>query len=107
MFQLFEIKFNDYYVNQDKYRKVIYNSTTNTVTFESLNKNAQLVNIKFKNNYDYSIEIKDDLSITIDNEYDYNLIYLVDNNPVIKSGFIFIDNKNKALAHSITLEEVE
>lgn len=106
LFELFKIKFNDYYINQDKYKKAYYNHNDRKVKFETTSKNAQIVNIKFKKNHDYSIEVKDDLSIVLDSDYDYNLIYLVDNNPLIKSGFIFIDNRDKVTSHSIIIEEV-
>ena len=102
-----ENKFNNYYVNQDKYRKVIYNKDSKEVKFETLNKSAQLIYIKFKQQYDYEIEVKDNLETLLDNEYDYHLLYLVDNNPIIKSGFIFIDQRYRANAHSINIEEVE
>ncbi|MEG1494736.1 MAG: hypothetical protein RR406_00330 [Bacilli bacterium] len=107
LFDLFKVKFNEYYINQDKYRKVFYNKNENKISFETLSKNAQLVNIKFKQNYNYEIEVKDELSTTLDTEYDYHLVYLIDSNPIIKSGFIFIDSGYKANAHSISIEEVE
>ena len=107
LYELFKIKFSDYYINQDKYRKVIYNKDSKEVKFETLNKSAQLIYIKFKQQYDYEIEVKDNLETLLDNEYDYHLLYLVDNNPIIKSGFIFIDQRYRANAHSINIEEVE
>lgn len=107
LFELFKNKFNDYYINQDKYRKVIYNNTLKEIQFETLNKSAQLIYIKFKQNDDYEIEVMDTLHTPLDNEYDYHLFYLVDNNPIIKSGFVFIDSKYKINTHSITIEEAE
>lgn len=107
LFELFKNKFNDYYINQDKYRKVIYNNTLKEIQFETLNKSAQLIYIKFKQNDDYEIEVMDTLHAPLDNEYDYHLFYLVDNNPIIKSGFVFIDSKYKINTHSITIEEAE
>lgn len=106
LYELFKIKFNDYYINQDKFRKVYYNKENNSVKFDTYSNNAQLVNIKFKKNYDYAIDVINDLSITLDNEYDYNLLYLIDFNPMIKSGFVFINNKGQAQSHSIAIEEV-
>lgn len=107
LFDLFKIKFSDYYINQDKYRKAIYNKNSKEIKFETLNKSAQLIYIKFKQHYGYEIEVKDNLETLLDNEYDYHLLYLVDSNPIIKSGFVFIDPKYKASAHSINIEEVE
>ncbi len=107
LFELFKNKFNDYYINQDKYRKAIYNKTSKEITFETLNQSAQLIYVKFKQNYDYEIEVKNSLHVSLDNEYDYHLLYLVDDNPIIKSGFVFIDSTHKANEHSIIIEEVE
>ena len=41
----------------------------------------------------------------VDNNYLYNLYYVIDNNPVIKSGFVLIANE-KATSHLIRLEEI-
>ena len=106
LFELFKIKFNDYYINQDKFKKAIFNKENNNIKFDTYGTNVQIVNVKFKKNYDYVIDIVDDLSITLDSEYDYNLIYIIDSNPMIKSGFIFINNKGQIQSHSITVEEV-
>lgn len=105
LFELFKLLFNDYYINQEKYKKVIYRKKENTVEFES-NTPSQLVNIKFKKNQDVSIEVHNKLNITIDNSYDYNLLYLISNNPSIKSGFVLIDKNNNIWNHSILIEEV-
>ena len=107
LLELFKIKFEDYYINQDKFKKVYYNRQKKNIKFDTSNKNTQLINIKFKRNHDYVIEVIDDLSITLDNEYDYNLLYLIDSNPMIKSGFVFINSNGQIMSHSIAIEEVE
>lgn len=107
LFELFKIKFNDYYINQDKYKKAYYNQNKNKIEFETHKNGAQLVSVKFKKGYEYSIEVINNTSIILDHDYDYNLLYLIDNNPMIKSGFLLIDNKNNIMSHSIIIEEVK
>ena len=96
------MKFNDLYVNQDKYRTVTYDGAK--VKFDNFN-NAQIVHIGFKRNSDYIIEVVDEDTMIVDNNYLYNLYYVIDNNPVIKSGFVLIANE-KATSHLIRLEEI-
>lgn len=100
--EILKIKFNDLYINQDKYRTVTYDGVK--VTFDNFN-NAQLVHIGFKKDSDYIIEVIDEDSMIVDNNYLYNLYYVIDNNPVIKSGFVLIANE-KATSHLIRLEEI-
>lgn len=105
LLELFKLKFNDFYINQDKYKKAYYNKNNNQLSFDS-DSSSQLIHIKFKQNQDYEIEVKNELSTIVNNEYNYNLFYIINKNPSIKSGFILIDNKNNVMTHSITVEEV-
>lgn len=100
--EVLKMKFNDLYVNQDKYRTVTYDGTK--VKFDNFN-NAQIVHIGFKRDSDYIIEVVDEDTMIVDNNYLYNLYYVIDNNPVIKSGFVLIANK-KATSYLIRLEEI-
>lgn len=95
-------KFNDLYVNQDKYRTVKYDKKN--IRFENA-VNSQIVHIGFKKNSDYVINIIDGDSTEINNNYIYNVYYVIDNNPVIKSGFVLISNTN-VQTHLIRLEEI-
>lgn len=100
--EILKMKFNDLYINQDKYRTVTYDGAK--VKFDNFN-NAQIIHIGFKRDSDYIIEVIDEDTMIIDNNYLYNLYYVIDNNPVIKSGFILIANE-KATSHLIRLEEI-
>ena len=100
--EVLKMKFNDLYVNQDKYRTVTYDGAK--VKFDNFN-NAQIVHIGFKRDSDYIIEVVDEDTMIVDNNYLYNLYYVIDNNPVIKSGFVLIANE-KATSHLIRLEEI-
>lgn len=100
--EILKMKFNDLYINQDKYRTVTYDGAK--VKFDNFN-NAQIIHIGFKRDSDYIIEVIDKDTMIIDNNYLYNLYYVIDNNPVIKSGFILIANE-KATSHLIRLEEI-
>ena len=79
----------------------IYGALENTINFN----NAQIVHIGFKRDSDYIIEVVDEDTMIVDNNYLYNLYYVIDNNPVIKSGFVLIANE-KATSHLIRLEEI-
>lgn len=106
LFELFKIKFTDYYVNQDKYKKAYYNNKTRQLTFDC-DANTQLVYVKFKKNYEHEIEVKEENIVTINNNYDVHLLYLVSKNPTIKSGFVLLDQFGNIMSHSITIEEVQ
>lgn len=99
--ELLKLKFNDIYVNQDKYRMV--EKTANELKFDNF-EDAQIIHVGFKRDMPYTIEVSNNSTIAIDNNYDYNLYYVVDNNPIIKSGYV-LTHGNKAIAHSIRLEE--
>ena len=101
IYEIFKIKFNDLYINQDKYRSVSINNEE--IRFNEMT-NGQIVHIGFKQGLDYKIEVIDSNSAMLDKTYDYNLYYVIDNNPVIKSGFVLIAS-NEVLTHSIRLEE--
>lgn len=98
--EILKFKFNDLYVNQDKYRTVKYSE--NKLKFDNFN-NAQIVHIGFKKNIDYVVEVISEDTVSLNNEYTYDLYYVIDNNPVVKSGFVLIAN-NKAVSHLIRLE---
>lgn len=105
LYEIMKDKFNKFYVNQDKYRKVTYDYNNQKIQFDNFN-NSQLVHIGFKVDKSYKINLLNSDTIAIDKENDYNLYYLIDNNPVIKSGFILINNNGKVLTHSIRMEEI-
>lgn len=105
VYEILKDKFNKFYVNQDKYRKVIYDYNKEQIEFDNF-KNAQLVSIGFKEGKAYKIDLLDSSTITIDKDNDYNLYYVIDNNPVIKSGFILVNRNGNILTHSIRLEEI-
>ncbi|MGL4877979.1 hypothetical protein [Paraclostridium dentum] len=102
--QLFKNKFENIYINQDKFRKVIYSPETNQLLFENKN-NAQIIHIGFKSGVGYSKQYTDNDSIILNKDNDIDVYYLVDINPMIKSGYVMIDNKNNIVTHSIKLEE--
>lgn len=104
IYELFKIKFNDLYINQDKYRRAIYDNKTKELKFDNAN-NAQIVHIGFKQGVNYKIEVLNNESVVVDNTYDYNLYYVIDSNPIIKSGFVLIA-ENNILSNSIRLEEI-
>ena len=100
--EILKIKFNNFYVNQDKYRTVVYDGIK--LKFDNFN-NAQIVHIGFKKDGDYIIDVVNEDTVIIDNIYLYNLYYVIDNNPIIKSGFVLINN-DKATSYLIRLEEI-
>ena len=68
--------------------------------------NGQLVHIGFKKEYGYEINvIESNKTLVNTNDYAYNLYYVIDNNSIIKSGFVLIDNK-QIKTHLIRLEEL-
>ena len=103
VFEVLKHKFNSYYVNQDKYRTVSYNNQE--IQFNNMT-NGQLVHIGFKKEYGYEINvIESNKTLVNTNDYAYNLYYVIDNNSIIKSGFVLIDNK-QVKTHLIRLEEL-
>lgn len=106
--ELFKLRFNDFYVNKDKYKKATFDTNSNKILFNSEDFNSQLIHVKFKQNQEWEIEVKDELSTIINNEYDYNLFYLINkNNPTIKSGFVLINSRNNIMSYNIEVEEVK
>ena len=103
VFEVLKNKFNNYYVNQDKYRTITYRNQE--IEFNNMT-NGQLVHIGFKKEYGYEINIIDSNKTFVNtNDYAYNLYYVIDNNSIIKSGFVLIDNK-QIKTHLIRLEEL-
>jgi hypothetical protein len=71
-----------------------------------MSNNSQLIHIGFKKESGYEINIINSNTVTVNNnDYAYNLYYVIDNNPIIKSGFVLINNK-EALTHLIRMEEI-
>ena len=104
IYETLKNKFNNYYVNQDKYRTVNY--INQELTFNNMSNNSQLIHIGFKKESGYEINIINSNTVTVNNnDYAYNLYYVIDNNPIIKSGFVLINNK-EALTHLIRMEEI-
>ena len=68
--------------------------------------NIELVQISIKKD-NYVVSVIKVNKTYINDDYDYNLFYIISSNPVIKSGFILIDtNKSKALSYMINLEVI-
>ena len=92
IYETLKNKFNNYYVNQDKYRTVSYNNQE--LIFNNMTSNSQLVHIGFKRESGYEINIiNSNTPIVNNNDYAYNLYYVIDSNSIIKSGFVLINNK--------------
>lgn len=104
IYEILKIKFNDLYINQDKYKLATYNNSNEELVFSNAN-NSQIVHVGFKQGIGYNIEILNSDSVVVSKDYDYNLYYAIDDNPIIKSGFVLIA-KDKILSHSIRLEEI-
>lgn len=103
IYETLKNKFNNYYVNQDKYRTVSYNNQE--LIFNNMTSNSQLVHIGFKRESGYEINIiNSNKTIVNNNDYAYNLYYVIDSNSIIKSGFVLINNK-QVLTHLIRMEE--
>ena len=68
--------------------------------------NGQMVHIGFKKDSKYEINVINSNKTVVNNsDYAYNLYYVIDNNSVIKSGFVLINDK-QTLTHLIRLEEM-
>lgn len=103
IYDVLKNKFNSYYVNQDKYRTVTYNNQE--LEFNNMT-NGQMVHIGFKKDSKYEINVINSNKTVVNNsDYAYNLYYVIDNNSVIKSGFVLISDK-QTLTHLIRLEEM-
>ena len=103
VFELFKIKFSNIYVFKNKYKKAIYNKSTKMIEFENAN-DVELVNIAFKKDH-YVVNIINDNKAAINSSYDINIFYLISSNPVVKSGFIIVDN-DRIDSHLIDLEVI-
>lgn len=103
IYELFKVKFNSICTNKEKYKTVIYNTNSRIVTFEEA-KDVELVHIAIKKD-DYKVEVTTDNQSIVDSNYDFNLFYLISSNPVIKSGFILINN-DTFKSHLINLEVI-
>lgn len=103
IYELFKVQFSDIYVVKDKYKDVVYDKETNKVTFNSFLENSQLIHIAIKKNT-YDVNVINSNECEIDDNYDVNILYMISNNPVIKSGFVYIDSNYNAISHLINLE---
>ena len=105
LYNLFKIRFLDICINREKYKTVTYNTKDNMIIFNDAY-NIELVQISIKKD-NYVVSVIKDNKTYINDDYDYNLFYIISSNPVIKSGFILIDtNKSKALSYLINLEVI-
>ena len=105
LYNLFKIRFLNICINREKYKTVTYNTKDNIIIFNDVY-NIELVQISIKKD-NYVVSVIKDNKTYINNDYDYNLFYIISSNPVIKSGFILIDtNKSKALSYMINLEVI-
>ena len=103
IYELFKVKFNSICTNKEKYKTVIYNTNSRIVIFEEA-KDVELVHIAIKKD-DYKVEVTTDNQGVVNSNYDFNLFYLISSNPVIKSGFILINN-DIVKSHLINLEVI-
>lgn len=103
MYELFKVKFNSICTNKEKYKTAIYNTNSKSINFENA-KDVELVHIAIKKD-DYIIRVIDDNQANVNSNYDFNLFYLISSNPVIKSGFVLINN-NTIKSHLINLEVI-
>lgn len=103
MYELFKVKFNSICTNKEKYKTAIYNTNSKTINFENA-KDVELVHIAIKKD-DYIIRVINDNQANVNSNYDFNLFYLISSNPVIKSGFVLINN-NTIKSHLINLEVI-
>lgn len=103
IYELFKNKFSEMYVVKEKYKEAVYDKSSNTIEFKNM-QDVELVQIAIKKD-DYNVEVLDNNKAVINNNYDINIFYLISSNPIIKSGFVMIDNK-KALSHLINLEVI-
>ena len=103
IYELFKVLFSDVCVNREKYRKALYNKKTKQIKFENAD-NSELVQIGIKKDEYHVSHFNSDNAI-VNDMYDINIFYLINQNPVIKSGFIIIDNIN-AKSFYINLEVI-
>lgn len=101
IYELFKIMFSDICVNREKYRKAIYNKKTKNISFDNA-ENAELIQIGIKKD-EYTVFHFNTNNAFVNDMYDINIFYLINQNPVIKSGFVIIDNNN-AKSFYINLE---
>ena len=105
IFDIMQDKFNSYYINQDRYRNIYYDKENNKIKFDNI-ENSQIVRLSFKKDKQYKIDLIESNTAIINKDYDYNLFYVIDNNPAVKSGFILFDKKLNVLTYSIRMEEI-
>lgn len=104
LFELFKIQFAEMCINKDKYKKVTYNTKNKSIIFDA--EKVNMVQLKLSKNGAIS-EIIDGNEAINDITCDYNLFYLISQNPVIKSGFVLINNStNQAISYYIDLEVI-
>lgn len=99
--EILKTKFDEFNINKSKYDKVLIQGTN--LIFNNFN-NSQIVSIDFYKDNEKEIVVSDNNIISIDNISDYRLIYLIDSNPLIKSGFILIDKFNNIKSYNIDVE---
>ena len=104
LFELFKIQFAEMCINKDKYKKVTYNTKNKSIIFDA--EKVSMVQLKLSKNGAIS-EIIDGNEAINDITCDYTLFYLISQNPVIKSGFVLINNStNQAISYYIDLEVI-
>lgn len=103
VYELYKTIFTDKCINREKYKKAIYDTRTKTIVFNK-ETDSQLIQICMKKDL-YNVYHHDSNSAIINDNYDINIFYMINNNPVIKSGFVIIDNIN-AKAYAIDLEVI-
>lgn len=103
LYELYKTIFNEKCINKEKYKKAIYDSKNKTIIFDKAN-DSQLIQICIKKD-SYNVYHYDSNSAIINDNYDINIFYMIDSNPVIKSGFVIMDNLNTK-AYSIDLEVI-
>lgn len=104
LFELFKIQFAEMCINKDKYKKVTYNTKNKSIIFDA--EKVNMVQLKLSKNGAIS-EIIDGNEAINDITCDYTLFYLISQNPVIKSGFVLINNStNQAISYYIDLEVI-
>lgn len=103
LYELFKIKFRESYINQDKYRTVVFDKEKHILSFDSYDDNIQIAHIGIKED-EFNVRIINNSQVETTNDYDCNLYYVIDNNPIVKSGFVLIYN-NQIKTYYIRLEE--
>lgn len=103
IYELYKTLFMEKCINKEKYKKAIYNSKEKIISFNE-EENSQLIQICIKRDM-YNVFSYDSNKAIFNDNYDINIFYMINNNPVIKSGFVIIDNTN-AKSYNINLEVI-